>query len=144
MKILVINGPNLNILGTREPEIYGINSLENINNELDCFKNTLDENIELEFFQSNHEGELIDKLQSSNANGIIINPAGYTHTSVALADCLKGINIPAVEVHISNINSREEFRKTSITAPSCIGQISGFGKESYKLGLIGLYQYLKK
>lgn len=143
MKILVVNGPNLNLLGKREPEIYGKNSLETINNELNEFKNTIDDSIELEFFQSNHEGELIDKIQNTNADGIIINPAAYTHTSIALADCIKGVNIPTVEVHLSNINSREDFRKISKTAPSCIGQISGFNKDSYKLALLGLYNYIK-
>ncbi len=143
MKILVINGPNINLLGKREPEIYGTTSLETINNELLEFKNSIDKDIELEFFQSNHEGELIDKIQNTDAEGIIINPAGYTHTSIALADCIKGVNIPAVEVHLSNISSREEFRHTSITAPACTGQISGFKKDSYKLALLGLYNYLK-
>ena len=143
MKILVINGPNINLLGKREPEIYGTTSLETINNELLEFKNSIDKDIELEFFHSNHEGELIDKIQNTDAEGIIINPAGYTHTSIALADCIKGVNIPAVEVHLSNISSREEFRHTSITAPACTGQISGFKKDSYKLALLGLYNYLK-
>ena len=143
MKILVINGPNINLIGKREPEIYGTTSLETINNELLEFKNSIDKDIELEFFQSNHEGELIDKIQNTDAEGIIINPAGYTHTSIALADCIKGVNIPAVEVHLSNISSREEFRHTSITAPACTGQISGFKKDSYKLALLGLYNYLK-
>lgn len=143
MKILVVNGPNINMLGKREPEIYGNTSLETINGELTEFKNSIDKDLELEFFQSNHEGEIIDKIQNTDASGIIINPAGYTHTSVALADCIKGVSIPTVEVHLSNISSREEFRHTSITAPSCIGQISGFKKNSYKLALLGLYNHLK-
>ncbi len=143
MKILVVNGPNINLLGKREPEIYGNTSLETINNELLEFKNSIDKDIVLEFFQSNHEGELIDKIQNTDASGIIINPAGYTHTSISLADCIKGVNIPTVEVHLSNIHSREEYRHNSITAPSCMGQISGFKKDSYKLALLGLYNHLK-
>ncbi len=143
MKILIVNGPNMNLLGKREPDIYGKNSLDTINKELIEYKDTIDKAIELEFFQSNHEGEIIDKIQNTDANGIIINPAGYTHTSIALGDCIKGVNIPTVEVHLSNINAREEYRKISKTASSCIGQISGFQKDSYKLALIGLYNYLK-
>lgn len=143
MKILIINGPNLNMLGTREPEIYGSTSLNDINNELIEFSKTISQEIELEFFQSNHEGEIIDKIQSSKEySGLIINPAAYTHTSVAIADAIKGCNIKAVEVHLSNTNAREEFRKISYTAPNCIGVIAGFGKESYKLALLGLYKTL--
>ena len=143
MKFLIINGPNLNLLGTREPEIYGKTSLEDINNELIEFAKTISNDIELEFFQSNHEGEIVDKIQSSqDCSGIIINPAAYTHTSVAIADAIKGCNINAVEVHLSNINAREEFRKISYTAPNCIGVIAGFGKESYKLALLGLFKTL--
>ncbi len=146
MKILVINGPNMNLLGTREPEIYGKICLEDVNNELVEFSKTIDANIELEFFQSNHEGEIVDKIQKAKDSfeGIIINPAAYTHTSLAIADAIKGIDIPAVEVHLSNIASREDFRKTSYTASNCIGQITGFQKDSYKLALVGLYNYLKK
>ena len=138
MKILVINGPNINMLGTREPEIYGSTTMEDINKELIEFSKQLGE-IEFEFFQSNHEGEIIDKIQSSsNFDGLIINPAAYTHTSVAIADAIKSINIKAVEVHLSNPHSREEYRKISYTAESCIGVVAGFGKESYKLALSGL------
>ena len=145
MKILVVNGPNMNLLGTREPEIYGNFSLEDVNNELVEFSKNIDSSIELTFFQSNHEGEIVDKIQSAkdNFDGIIINPAAYTHTSVAIADAIKGVNIPSVEVHLSNIASREDFRKTSYIAPNCLGQITGFKKDGYKLALIGLYNYLK-
>ena len=140
MKILVINGPNLNMLGTREPEIYGTTTLEDINKELVEFSKTLSDDIELEFFQSNHEGEIVDKIQQAKYfQGIIINPAGYTHTSIAIADAIKSINTTAIEVHLSNINSREDYRKISYTAPNCKGVIAGFGKEGYKLALLGLY-----
>ena len=146
MKILVLNGPNMNLLGEREPEIYGSFTLEDVNKELIEFSKTIDSSIELSFFQSNHEGEIVDKIQNAKNEfmGIIINPAAYTHTSVAIADAIKGVNIPAVEVHLSNIASREDFRKTSYIAPNCLGQITGFKKDGYKLALIGLYNYLKK
>ena len=145
MKILIINGPNMNLLGLREPEIYGKTTLEDINNELKEFSKTLDNNLELSFYQSNHEGDIVDTVQKAKDEyaGIIINPAGYTHTSIAIADAVKGVNIPTVEVHLSNINSREDFRKNSFIAPNCLGQITGFKKEGYKLALVGLYNYLK-
>ena len=146
MKILVVNGPNMNLLGTREPEIYGKCTLEDVNRELEEFSKTIDNAIELSFFQSNHEGDIVDKIQNArdNFDGIIINPAGYTHTSIAIADAVKGINVPTVEVHLSNIASREDFRKNSFIAPNCLGQITGFKKDGYKLALIGLYNYLKQ
>lgn len=138
MKILVINGPNINMLGTREPEIYGSTTLDNINKELVDFSKTLG-NMDFEFFQSNHEGEIIDKIQKAgDFDGLIINPAAYTHTSVAIADAIKAINIKAVEVHLSNPHTREDYRKTSYTASACVGVVAGFGKESYKLALNGL------
>ena len=135
MKILVINGPNLNLLGTREPEVYGNLTLKDINNELTNYANEL--HIEIEFYQSNIEGEIVNKIQwaKNNCNGIVINPAAYTHTSVAIRDAISAVELPAVEIHISNIHSREDFRKNSFIAPVCIGQISGFGLDSYKLGL---------
>lgn len=142
MKILVINGPNINLLGTREPEIYGTMTLEKIENMLkDCAKSL---GIEIEFFQSNIEGEIVNAIQAAKAdcNGIVINPAAYTHTSVAIRDAICAVDMKAVEVHLSNINSREEFRKHSLIAPVCIGQISGFGAQSYILGLKGLLNYL--
>lgn len=138
MKILVINGPNINMLGTREPEIYGSVTLDDINNELIEYSKTLGD-IELEFFQSNHEGEIVDKIQSAiGFDGLIINPAAYTHTSIAIADAIKSINIKAVEVHLSNPQAREDYRKISYTAPACTGVVAGFNKESYKLALLGL------
>ena len=144
MKILVINGPNLNMLGIREPEIYGNTTLLNINNELLEFSKQY-ESVELDFFQSNLEGEIVEKIQKAMNifDGIIINPAAYTHTSVAITDAIKAVNIPTVEVHLSNIQKREEFRKNSITSSACIGQIAGFGKNSYLAALLCLVKYLK-
>ena len=142
MKILIINGPNINLLGTREPEIYGALTMDNINDSLFDYAKTL--GVEIETFQSNVEGEIVDKIQQSKKDcaGIVINPAAYTHTSVAIRDAIVAVNMPAVEVHISNIHSREEFRKNSFIAPVCIGQISGFGADSYRLGLKGLVDFL--
>lgn len=142
MKILILNGPNLNLLGTREPDKYGSKTLEDINQELSTLATEL--SIELDFFQSNTEGELVDKIQQAKGcvDGILINPAAYTHTSVALADALLAVEIPAVEIHLSNIHKREEFRKHSYIAPACIGQISGFQSQSYSLGLIAIVNYL--
>lgn len=146
MKILVINGPNLNMLGVREPDIYGFFTLNDIENELKQYALKLDKEIELEFFQSNFEGEIVDKIQSAlnNFEGIIINPAAYTHTSVAIADALVATDILTVEVHLSNIYGREEFRHNSYIAPKCLGQIAGFGKDGYKMALFGLYNALKQ
>ena len=143
MKILVINGPNLNMLGTREPEIYGKTTLDEINNQLVEYSKTLSSDIELEFFQSNIEGEIVSKIQTANAHGLIINPAGYTHTSVAIADAIKAVLIPAVEVHLSNIQAREEYRKISYISSSCIDTVAGFKEDSYKMALLGLYNKLK-
>ncbi len=143
MKILVINGPNLNMLGKREPEIYGETTLDDINSTLKEYSKELDNSIELEFFQSNIEGEIVSKIQSSDAKGLIINPAAYTHTSVAIADAIKAVSIPAVEVHLSNIQAREDFRKKSFISPSVIGTVAGFKQDSYKMALLGLYNYLK-
>ena len=142
MKILVLNGPNLNLLGTREPEKYGTQTLADIENFLKDEASKL--NIEIEFYQSNIEGELVDKIQQAKGvfDGIVINPAAYTHTSVAIRDAFLAVCIPAVEVHLSNIHTREEFRKNSFIAPACIGQITGFGANSYKLGLIAINDYL--
>ncbi len=139
MKILVINGPNLNMLGIREPEIYGSLTLGQIENELRAIAT---DGLELEFFQSNHEGAIVDKVQEaySKMDGILINPAAYTHTSIAIADAIAAVGIPAVEVHISDINTREEFRKHSFIAPKCVAQVSGLGLDSYKVGLNKLIQ----
>ena len=130
MKILIINGPNLNLLGKREPQIYGNQSFETYLEELKS-KTSVD----LDYFQSNIEGEIINSLQNSNHDGILINAGGYTHTSVSIRDCISGINIPVVEVHISNITSREEFRHTSLISPVATGCVFGFGLKSYELAL---------
>jgi 3-dehydroquinate dehydratase-2 len=130
MKLLVVNGPNLNLLGTRETQIYGNVTFNAFFEEL---KNEFSH--ELTYFQSNIEGELIDQLQNSNADGIILNAGGYTHTSVALRDCIAAISIPVVEVHISNIAGRESFRHESLLSPVCKGCIFGFGLEGYRLAI---------
>ena len=134
-KILVINGPNINMLGAREPEIYGVITLDQIEKEIASLAQEL--KAEIEFFQSNHEGEIVDKIQQSlgKISGIIINPAAYTHTSVAIRDALSAIAVPAVEVHISNIYAREDFRHNSFTSGVCIGQIAGFGIDGYLFAL---------
>lgn len=134
-RILVINGPNLNLLGTREPEIYGKFTLTDIENTLKDFAKKI--NVEVECYQSNHEGEIVDKIGNAknNFNGIIINPAAYTHTSVAIRDAISSVQMPTIEVHISNIYSREQFRHNSFIAPVAIGQISGLGIKGYLLAL---------
>ena len=141
-KILVIHGPNLNMIGKREPHIYGHQSLAEINENLLERGKRL--GIEVETFQSNHEGGIVDKIQQTmgKCQGIIINPAAYTHTSVAIRDAVAGVGLPTVEVHLSNVYAREEFRHTSLIAPVCIGQISGFGWHSYVLGLTALLDHL--
>ena len=143
MKILIINGPNLNMLGIREPEIYGSTTLDDINNRLKEFAEMVANDIELEFFQSNIEGEIVSKIQTTDAMGLIINPAGYTHTSVAIPDAIKAVQIPTVEVHLSNIQAREDYRKISYVSSSCIGTVTGFKEDSYKMALLGLYNHLK-
>jgi 3-dehydroquinate dehydratase-2 len=137
-KILVIHGPNLTMLGEREPEIYGNITLDNINSEIFALAKEL--GIEVEVFQSNIEGEIVSKIGDARKlfDGIVINPAAYTHTSVAIRDAIAGSKLPAIEVHISNVYAREEFRQKSITAPVCRGQIAGLGIDSYLLGLRGL------
>lgn len=143
MKLLLIHGPNLNMLGTREPEQYGNETFEDINKNLYayCFKI----NAELEIFQSNCEGEIVTKIQQAIGyyDGIIINPAAYTHTSVAIRDAISAVKIPTIEVHLSNVYSREEFRHHSFIAPVCIGQIAGFKANSYKLAIDAMLDYLK-
>lgn len=142
MKILVINGVNMNMLGIREPEKYGTMTLADLEKELYAF--AFENEFEIETFQSNHEGEIVEKIHSAfqDFDGIIINAGAYTHTSIAIRDALSAVNIPTIEVHMTNIHSREEFRQKSLIAPVCIGQISGFGVESYKLALLGLKNYL--
>lgn len=142
MKILFLNGPNLNLLGTREPDKYGSQTLNDIEQFVKSEAKQYD--IEIDFYQSNIEGEIVDKIQQAKGvyDGIVLNPAAYTHTSVAIRDALLAVCIPTVEIHLSNIHTREEFRKTSLTAPACIGQITGFGANSYKLGLIAIKDYL--
>ncbi|SEH70881.1 type II 3-dehydroquinate dehydratase [Epilithonimonas hominis] len=134
MKILIINGPNLNLLGTREPEIYGSVSMEDYLLEL----TTEFPNQEILYYQSNIEGELINRLQNDDFDALVINPGAFTHYSYAIADCLKNIQKPKIEIHISNIYKREEFRKKSVTAESCDAVISGFGMKGYKLALQSL------
>jgi 3-dehydroquinate dehydratase-2 len=137
MKILVIHGPNLNLLGLRETDIYGAQSLNEINNSLKKLAKEL--GLEITIKQTNHEGEIVDLIQNSkDYSGILINPAAYTHTSIAIRDAIAAVNIPTVEVHLSNIHRREEFRRTSLIAPVATGQISGFGPQSYLLGLRAL------
>jgi 3-dehydroquinate dehydratase-2 len=137
-KILVIHGPNLNLLGIRETNIYGAQTLENINQQLTSLAQQ--NQIDLQIFQSNHEGAIIDTIQAArlSADAILINTAAYTHTSVAIRDAIAAVALPTVEVHLSNIHAREEFRHTSLIAPVCVGQISGFGSQSYILGLQAL------
>lgn len=144
MKILVVNGPNLNLLGTREPEVYGTLTLEKINEELLKYAKEL--GVDIEFFQSNVEGEIVNAIQAARGNcaGIVINPAAYTHTSVAIRDAISAVALPAVEIHISNVCAREEFRKHSLIAPVCVGQIAGFGLDSYKLAMLALVKFLNK
>ena len=145
MKILVINGPNLNFLGKREPDIYGNNTLDDINAILEKEASALSKDLKLDFYQSNSEGEIVSKIQDAfgTYDGIIINPAAYTHTSVAIRDALLSTGIPAVEVHISNIFKREEFRQKSYVSGVSVGVVSGFGINSYVLGLRGIFESLK-
>lgn len=135
MKLLIIHGPNLNLLGMREPETYGVYTLAQINEKIEQYAKKY--NIEVTIRQTNHEGVLIDWLQDARewAHGIILNPAAYTHTSVAIRDAIAAIKIPVIEVHLSNIYAREDFRQQSLTAPVCVGQLCGFGWKSYLLAI---------
>lgn len=135
MKIMIINGPNLNMTGKREPGVYGNMTLDSINEEIRRF--ALSKGAETDFFQSNHEGAIIDTIHSCEGvyDGIVMNPGAFTHYSYAIRDAIASVSVPVVEVHISNIHAREEFRHTSVTAPVCRGQICGLGKEGYKLAV---------
>ena len=139
MRILILNGPNLNLLGTREPEIYGTQTFSKY---FDRLKEEID--AELEYFQSNIEGEMINALHGSKHDGIILNAGGYTHTSVAIRDAISGISVPVVEVHISNLAEREEFRHKTWTAPAVKGVICGFGADSYLLALQAAKMLIKE
>lgn len=136
MNILILNGPNLNLLGTREPHVYGSKNMEEILSEL----NNSFPDVHIHYFQSNHEGAIIDRLQIEDYDGLIINPGAFTHYSYAIADCLKNIRKPKIEVHISNIYQRESFRQKSITACATDGLISGLGTEGYRLAMLALIQ----
>lgn len=139
MNIVIINGPNLNLLGKREPGVYGTDSLDFIEQEIAAEAKTL--GVDIDFFQSNHEGAIIDALHAAmdNADGVVLNAGAFTHYSYAIRDAIAAIKIPVVEVHMSNVQAREEFRHTSVIAPVCRGIIAGFGKNSYLLGLRAVY-----
>jgi len=144
MRFLVLHGPNLNLLGMREPEVYGTLTLDEINASLNILASEIGCN--LSFYQSNSEGALVDAVQAASGvyAGILINPAAYTHTSIAIRDALASVALPFVEVHLSNVYRREEFRHKSLTAPLAIGQICGFGVDSYLLGLRALWGALQR
>jgi 3-dehydroquinate dehydratase-2 len=144
MKIVVIQGPNLNMLGVREQHIYGSMKLEHIHAQMKDFASQ--SGLEIEFFQSNLEGEIVDKIQEcyGDANGIILNAAAYTHTSIAIRDAISAVNLPTIEVHISNIYRREEFRKQNMIAPVCSSSIVGFGPFGYHLAMVGMVQVLNE
>ena len=143
MKILILHGPNLNLLGTREPEVYGSLTLEDINTKLISLGSDLGADVICH--QSNHEGALIDALHEARtwADGVVFNPGGYTHTSIALRDAISAIGIPVIEAHLSNVYAREEFRHVSMISAVCKGKVTGFGTRSYELGLRGLIESLK-
>jgi 3-dehydroquinate dehydratase-2 len=144
MKILVINGPNINMLGIREPDVYGKNTFADLLELLD--RTGKEEGIEIEQYQSNHEGCIVDRIQAAHGkfDGIVINPAAYTHTSIAILDALKAVAIPAVEVHISDVDSRESFRQISYAGLACIHTIKGLGFEGYRQAIVYLKHYLQK
>ena len=142
-KFLLVNGPNLNLLGVREPGVYGSDSLETINSEVAARAAAL--GCSVDFFQSNSEGGIVDRLHSAMGqyDGLIINPGAYTHYSIAIRDAIAAVKLPAVEVHLSNVYGREEFRHTSVIAPVCVGQIAGLGKIGYSLALEALMEALR-
>ena len=143
MRILIINGPNLNLIGKREPEVYGSETLDEIMEWLEASPEMREH--ELEYFQSNHEGAIIDRLHNAmgQSDGIIINPGAYSHTSYAIRDAITSVGIPTMEVHLSDIHNREEFRRASVISPVCMGQISGLGKKSYLEGLKKLLKSMR-
>jgi 3-dehydroquinate dehydratase-2 len=142
-KFLLVNGPNLNLLGVREPGVYGSDSLETINSEVAARAAAL--GCSVDFFQSNSEGGIVDRLHSAMGqyDGLIINPGAYTHYSIAIRDAIAAVKLPAIEVHLSNVYGREEFRHTSVIAPVCVGQIAGLGKIGYSLALEALMEALR-
>ncbi|RAX52513.1 type II 3-dehydroquinate dehydratase [Helicobacter sp. 11-8110] len=144
MKVIVIQGPNLNMLGIRDPRIYGPAKLETIHQNIQNHAEQI--GLEVDFFQSNFEGEIVDKIQEAlgQYDGIVINPAAYSHTSIAIRDAISAVNLPTIEVHISNIHAREDFRHKSITAGVCAGVVAGFGPMGYHLALQGLSQILNE
>ncbi len=144
MNVLILHGPNLNLLGLREPDVYGKETLDDINNMLNAIAR--EHGVELRIAQSNHEGALLDALHEARtwAHGVLINPGAFTHYSYALRDAIAGIEKPCIEVHLSNVHKREEFRHRSVLAAVCVGQIVGLGWRSYTLGLMGLIGILKK
>jgi len=144
MKIMVIQGPNLNMLGIREQDVYGPMKLEQIHAQMKDFAGQ--NGVEIEFFQTNLEGEIVDKIQEcyGEADGIIINPAAYTHTSIAIRDAISAVSIPTIEVHISNIHRREEFRKENMIAPVCASSVVGFGPFGYHLAMMGMLQIMNE
>ena len=144
MNILLVHGPNLNLLGKRQPEIYGTQTLDNINHYL--IQVAQKQGIELKTFQSNHEGEIVSKIGANIdwANGILINPAAYTHTSIAIRDALSAVSLPVIEIHLSNIYKREDFRHHSYVSPIAVGVICGFGNHSYELALNAMINILQQ
>ena len=147
MRIMVINGPNLNMLGIREKDIYGTFTYEDLCKYIETYPNYKEKDIDFTFLQTNHEGEIVDfihKAYTEKYDGVVLNAGGYTHTSVAIHDAIKAVSIPTVEVHISNIHAREEFRKVCMTSPACVGQIIGLGKLGYVLAVVYLTEERKK
>ena len=147
MKIMIINGPNLNMLGIREKNIYGTFTYEDLCKYIETYPNYKEKDIDFTFLQTNHEGEIVDylhKAYTEKYDGVVLNAGGYTHTSVAIHDAIKAVSIPIVEVHISNIHAREEFRKVCMTSPACVGQITGLGKLGYVLAVVYLTEERKK